>query len=915
MVLRRWLPLIAALSGMCGIAYEVMYARFLTTWVGDMVHVSAAVLAAFLLGIAAGSLLSSRFVERLWLVEVLIGVWALGFGLAFEPLFEAAASRGLVSFLTTPLGVVAFVLVVLSPPAVLIGFSVPLFAQWIESGGRSRDDAFGTVYRGYNLGAALCVLLLEVVLLRALGQRGALYFLGGTNLLIGALLVFASPPAPRERESLLPDVRAHRRPLQALFLVSVMSGVFQMFFLKLATHLFGPYRESFAFVVALGLAGISLGTFVVRRTALSFPRLLVVATVVVGGSLLATGPLVYLWAFLAPLAEGNVHAFRALKLVVLALLGGGSFAALGATVPALLAGLPEDRRLGGLLLAVSAAGNCVGYLSAVLALYTWLEPARIAALLAAAPALIALLLLEGTRRRLALVGVALSAALLVSSAWPGRTLSLGYLSLRSLSALTASQHETASVREVRRAGSDVHLVRAHSGVETLIIDGYHSLVVNQQNKTNPRELLYGIVPALYPKERTSALVLGAGTGITAGAVAGVFDDVTVVDVNPAIVALLPVFSRHNLDLVMRDDARVLLEDGITVLWREERTYDAIVNTVTTPLFFSSSKLYTLDFFELVKRRLNDDGVYAMWFDARVGERGARIIFETLRAAFEDCHLVVMAAGYAQVVCGKAPLRPRMLEERDLDPALLALLREKDEHFALPRLLDAMVLPAHGILTREWDAPRNTFDRPALELAMGDQPVLKGFSPFELAGADVRRSAFSKEPLVGQALLDRCAHLMRVSSLLPGCVRAATQDFGRSARARFSDAVRRAGVPLHPLAVADLARISLSAGDFEVAGALLEQTFVDGSVHPRWLQVKAEHQLASTGTVDDDLLARLLVRAPLDPEARRLFALALEMRGQGPLARQQLDVLLPGEGDGLPTIAPSPFDTPATRGPP
>src|SRR5690606_24397610 len=101
-------------------------------------------------------------------------------------------------------------------------------------------------------------------------------------------------------------------------------------------------------------------------------------------------------------------------------------------------------------------------------------------------------------------------------AWPTTLLSLGYLSYRSLPGLTAAMHDVTAVTSVRRFNSNVQLLRGATGAETLLIDGYHSLVVNHNQKTNPRELIYGIVPGLYPRERGRALVLGAGTGITAG---------------------------------------------------------------------------------------------------------------------------------------------------------------------------------------------------------------------------------------------------------------------------------------------------------------------------------------------------------------------------------------------------------------
>ena len=51
---RKLLPVLAVASGWCGIAYELLYSRLLTTYLGDMFHVNAAILTSFLLGIGVG---------------------------------------------------------------------------------------------------------------------------------------------------------------------------------------------------------------------------------------------------------------------------------------------------------------------------------------------------------------------------------------------------------------------------------------------------------------------------------------------------------------------------------------------------------------------------------------------------------------------------------------------------------------------------------------------------------------------------------------------------------------------------------------------------------------------------------------------------------------------------------------------
>jgi hypothetical protein len=74
---RYLLTLLAFLSGCCALAYEILYMRGLTTLLGDMLYVHAALLSTFLVGIALGAKLAWRAARWLWLLEVLTGLYAL----------------------------------------------------------------------------------------------------------------------------------------------------------------------------------------------------------------------------------------------------------------------------------------------------------------------------------------------------------------------------------------------------------------------------------------------------------------------------------------------------------------------------------------------------------------------------------------------------------------------------------------------------------------------------------------------------------------------------------------------------------------------------------------------------------------------------------------------------------------------
>ena len=108
------LPLISFASGVCGIAYELLYARALSLYLGDMFYVSASILTVFLAGLGLGALYAHKRAGDLWALELGIGVYAAGASLVLSN-----ADRFLLETLPAfasgnPLGITVLVIILLS---------------------------------------------------------------------------------------------------------------------------------------------------------------------------------------------------------------------------------------------------------------------------------------------------------------------------------------------------------------------------------------------------------------------------------------------------------------------------------------------------------------------------------------------------------------------------------------------------------------------------------------------------------------------------------------------------------------------------------------------------------------------------------------------------------------------------------
>ena len=237
---RRTLLVLATLSGVFGINYEVLFFRLITAHFGDMLHVQAAILAMFLLGVAVGAVLGDRL-RRLWLLEMLVGLTALG--IAFL-LAQSAHAAWLGPILQSAVATAVICMLLVAVPATLIGCSLPLFSEYVAQyhGGSARDP-FREVYASYALGAAVSVLLTEYVLVRTIGTTGTLAILAAGNLAIG-LALFLWLPDLRGGGVRPARVMPNRgpwltRPFVALLTLGCASAVFQMVFVRAAMEILG----------------------------------------------------------------------------------------------------------------------------------------------------------------------------------------------------------------------------------------------------------------------------------------------------------------------------------------------------------------------------------------------------------------------------------------------------------------------------------------------------------------------------------------------------------------------------------------------------------------------------------------------------------------------------------------------------
>jgi len=701
LVRQRAFALLLLLSGFCGISYEILYARILSNTIGDQFAVTSSILVTFMLGIGVGTLAAHRLWRYLWAIEGAIGLCGVAFAFGapvLEQLYYGSVSPG------SGLGsAMIFCFVLLALPSFLIGCSLPLFAGYL--GRLVPGGVFARAYMVYNFGAALTVLVIEFWLFRVLGLRDTVLTMAALNGVVSLTLFFGFRELRLRPESALEPLSIPASDWLSIAIASVASAIFQLLMVRLAECFLGPFRETFALVIAVVLGAATVGVLWL---------------------LLGFAWTTRVYATLKPGAAGHPAMDVLLRVAALVVLMGVPVVAFGATIPALLRRSGTVARDSGRLLFVASTANGLGFLLMAFALHRYLDYGVIIVVVAAFSSL-ALGVAGRGRLRPVVAGLALFGAVVVAhrAAWSEKPLYLGYYAFRSPEALA---RKSAALKSVDRfkGYQDVFALLTIGNQVHFFTNGYVSIALE-----TAAERVVGAFPALFAPRTDRALVLGVGSGITTGTVALLFDHVDAVEINPVVLDNLHRMSRYNVDLSSRKNTTLFVDDAIHFVRVHQETYSLIITTVTSPRYFSSAKIYTRDFFDAVKKRLTPDGVYVTWVDMLVGQRGLDIMLETAQRSFPHCALGGVNSGYLLLLCGNEPL---VLHDPDLaakNPELAAYL--EGEGLRADRL-------AYGLLTtraqdaiRDPDVPINTRDFPSLE--------------FQAASPDSEDSEAFADPLI------------------------------------------------------------------------------------------------------------------------------------------------------------------------
>jgi len=700
-----------AVTGFSALTLQVVWQRVISLHAGVDLFSFTTVVAAFLAGLGVGNLVGGVLADRLGARRSLLAFAASNAGIGVFAWFSLwlfyDVYRAAVPNLEGTLAAFAFHFLLLIVPTTLMGLSLPLVTRGVVDRIDDAGPLVGRLYAANSLGAGLGAGISGWILIGSLGFVGVVRLAGSLNLLSAACILTlwraasrATPTvdavgveavAPAAAPSTAPPSSARTWPWFVVYgLTGAVALGLEIVFFRLVDALMRSNSYTFGHVLSLYLVLFGTGAAVASRfvgrtrrpdrwflgiqfavgvLALSGPLALVELPRLLG----VEGPFTSHFAidgynvggyrFDSPreiLRVGFVHLFGPLLIM------GAPVLAMGASFP-FVQRLVADRvdtlgRRTGLLLLANIAGNVTGTLIVGFVLIDRLGASGTLRLLAALlllPGLAAAAMAPGDWRRPALGAGVLALLLGLVAVFPSNFRMWAFFHSAPLDDFALAE-DRACVNALKKVDGEDFLFINATSQNGYPFDDFHVLV--------------GLLPTLLHPDPQQAMAVGLGIGATPYGMTRDprLDRLDVVEICGGEIELLRVLGRRGaveMDRLL-DDPRVDVRvgDGRKFLLASEKRYDVLTVDVVRPQSAFSGNLYSVEFYDLLRSRLDSDGVVSQWIATpRVLNSATEVFPHVMRfkvASYSGSQFMV--ASQQPIVFDRAAVLERF---RALEPSL------------------------------------------------------------------------------------------------------------------------------------------------------------------------------------------------------------------------------------------------------
>ena len=703
--------LLFIISGALGLIYQIIWFKYLSLFLGNTTYAQTIVLATFMGGLAIGSALWGRKVDKTKqplrfyaLLELGIGVYCLLYP-KFLGLLKDIFITIVISLQLPSDGSVVLLLKLLVSfctlllPTILMGGTLPVLVKFISNRLEESGKNIAILYFLNSFGAVIGSLLTGFFFIRILGLSVSIYSAAIVNLFVGSFAFILTMWTVQsenlsKEETREPETIFSRREIILAIAVAGISGlaamIYEVTWVRLLIPVLGSATYSFSLMLVAFISGITIGSYIVSflvQRVRHLPSLLIWCQFGIVLSLLVTLPLYAripyeFWraATILTRSEATYPFFLTIQFF---------FSFILMIVPTIFLGmsLPVATRIAargidvlgksvGNVFAVNTLGTVVGSLSAGLILIPLIGIKHTIEVGIGFNLLAGMLILffAGTvSRRNVLVVVpilliSLIGYVLVSPNWSQSAMLTGVFRQINCDVKPPASY---SIYMKGLENTKVIYYREGTMATVGVIESGSSnnssriLVINGKADASstvdmPTQVLLGQLPCLLHSNAQTALVIGLGSGVTAGSIlTHPIKHLDCVEISPEVVEASSKFNDVNHQPLTDPRMTLHIEDALAFLNLTPRMYDIIVSEPSNPWIAGIGSLYTTEFFEMCKRRMNTGGMMIQWFHLyEMDDDIFKMVVRTFRSSFKYVSIwqpvggdVILLGIEQPVICG------------------------------------------------------------------------------------------------------------------------------------------------------------------------------------------------------------------------------------------------------------------------
>jgi len=637
-------------SGMTALVLEVVWMRQLTLIFGSTLYAISTILAVFMAGLALGSFIFGRVVDRsnnpLRLYSFLEG--GIGIYVLLTPFIFAAVSSIQIFFAQnffvdfTGLSVIRLVLsfLALIIPTTLMGGTLPVLSKLFVQSKDSIGKKVGLLYAINTFGGVVGTILVGYVLLSLVGVLGTLYVASITSVIISIIAFLLSVKATQNKDiSKIASLKSTFKIDPLIFAVLIAFGLsgfaalsLEVLWSRVLVMILGSSIYSFTIILATFLFGIALGSLVMSKLIDRIKNpvsLFVSIELAIGVSIIFMTllfsylPIFFLKTF--SFTEGVFLSMQVAQFILVALV---------MIIPTILMGMAfplvarictgELKKVGsfiGNVYFVNTLGSMFGPVIAGFVFIPFFGLQTSIFIVASVYIAIALyfLILHIHIYKYFKISVVLLAVIVVTGSffmpvWDKNILNTGVYRYANFYIeqdlnLDAFGHEIIYYNE--GLSSTVAIEKSKDNDLFLTIDGKGDAGTGNDMDT---ELILGHLPMLLHSDPKDVLVIGLGSGITLGAIEqhDELESVDLVEIEPAVVEAASYFKDFNNNALRDSRVNVVQADGRNFVLTTKKKYDVISAEPSNPWITGNSNLFTKEQFQLYKKRLKKGGIMFQW---------------------------------------------------------------------------------------------------------------------------------------------------------------------------------------------------------------------------------------------------------------------------------------------------------------